>query len=64
MSHPGGFVVRELRTAIRITGAFLACLAAGALSYLLLGHRLLAALHSGEALPFLDRLAGDRSLPL
>jgi len=64
MSHAEGLVGRELRTVLRVTKAFLACLAAIVSAYLLFGHRILTAVHGGKAFFLLDRLAGDRALPL
>ncbi len=55
---------REMRAALRVTGAFLTLLAAGLSAYALFGHRILVAAYSGKALPLIGRLAGDRSLPL
>ena len=55
---------RELKVALRVTEVFLACLVVVVSAYLLFGHRLLTALHGGRALLLLDRLAGDRTLPL
>jgi hypothetical protein len=55
---------REWRTPLRVTEFFLACLAVCVSVYLLFGHRLLTAVYSGKAFPLLDRLAGDRALPL
>jgi hypothetical protein len=58
-------VNRELRTALKVTMVFLACVAAGLCLYFLFGHRLLTAVYSGHAVPLVDRLAGNRSgLPL
>ncbi|MBM3332754.1 hypothetical protein FJY68_13060 [candidate division WOR-3 bacterium] len=56
---------RELRTGLAVTVVFLTCVAAGLCLYVFFGHRVLTAVHSGESIPLLERLAGNRGgLPL
>jgi hypothetical protein len=53
-----------LRTAVRAAGVFLAGLAACLVVYLVLGRWILSVVHGGTAFPLLDRVLGNRSLPL
>lgn len=55
---------RESRLPLLVAGAFLAIFLLCVVVYVLCGHRLLTAVHSGKASATFSRLAGDRSQPL